>query len=280
MTPRSRPRSHGIQPSLHARRVLSNLVAGPKGYVTEEYLARNALILSKVLPEPLKLVVDVGCGYGALATAIAVLTEARVVGFDVLEGRVRAVRDRPEAKDRVHVGIANVEAGLPIRKGVADLVIASEIIEHLYEPATLFEEASRVLRGGGRLVMTTPNSAALPYLALRVLPKRLANRVLGRWLQQNLHPEIVGGAHGHPDDHKREGFTVDELERGASAEGFETEHLYTYRIPAPDKMLGLLPHQVSSRLATLGAHPVPGGLELFAVFRKRQATSTPAPTAR
>src|SRR3989449_5170169 len=189
MTPRSRPRSHGIQPSLHARRVLSNLVAGPKGYVTEEYLARNALILSTILPDPPKLVVDIGCGYGALATAIAVLTPARVIGLDVLEGRVKAVRARPEAKGRVHVGIANVEAGLPIRKGVADLVIASEIIEHLYEPATLFEEASRVLRGGGRLVMTTPNSAALPYLALRVLPKRLADPVPARGVSPELPPE-------------------------------------------------------------------------------------------
>ena len=269
MNPRSRAGSYEIAPSMHARRVLSNLVAGPKGYVTEEYLARNALILSTVLPDPPKLVVDIGCGYGALATAIAMLTPARVVGFDVLEGRVRAVRARPEAKGRVHVGVANVEAGLPIRKGVADLVVASEIIEHLYEPATLFEEASRVLRSRGRLVVTTPNSGALPYLALKVLPKRLANRVLGRWVQQNLHPEIVGGARGHPDDHKREGFTLDELERGATAEGFETERLYTYRIPAPDKMLDLLPHRVSARLAALGAHPLPGGLELFAVFRKR-----------
>ena len=269
MNARSRTGAFGLVPSEEARRVLSNLVAGPKGYVTEEYLARNALILSTILPNPPKLVVDIGCGYGALATAIAVLTPARVIGLDVLEGRVKAVRARPEAKGRVHVGIANVEAGLPIRKGVADLVIASEIIEHLYEPATLFEEASRVLRGGGSLVMTTPNSGALPYLALKVLPKRLASRVLGRWIQPTLHPELAGGAHGHPDDHKREGFTLDELERGASAEGFDTEHLYTYRIPAPDKMLDLLPHRVSARLAALGAHPLPGGLELFAVFRKR-----------
>jgi len=237
--------------------------------VTEEYLARNSLILSMILPGRPQLVVDIGCGYGALSTAIAMLTPARVVGFDVLERRVRAVRARPEAKGRVSVGIANVEAGLPIRKGVADLVIASEIVEHLYEPATLFEEASRILRSGGRLVITTPNSGALPYLVLKVLPKGLANRVLGRWLQPTLHPEIVGGAHGHPDDHKREGFTLDELQRGASEEGFETEHLYTYRIPAPDKMLDLLPYRVSARLAALGAHPLPGGLELFAVFRKR-----------
>jgi len=249
--------------------VLAEIVAGPKGYVTEEYLARNARILESVLPDPPRLVVDVGCGYGALATAIAVLTPARVVGLDVLEQRARALRERPQAKGRVDVGIANVEAGLPIRTDVADLVIASEIIEHLHDPAKLFSEARRILRRGGRLVMTTPNSGALPYLALKVLPKWIANRVLGRWVQQNLHPEIAGHAGGHPDDHQREGFTVDELERGAKAEEFETEELFTYRIPAPDKMLDLFPHRISALLAALGAHPLPGGLELFAVFRKR-----------
>jgi len=269
MTARSPAGGHNAGASSRARRVLTDLVAGPEGYVTEEYLARNARILESVLPDPPRVVIDVGCGYGALATAIALLTEARVVGLDVLEQRARAVRDRPQARGRVHVGIANVEAGLPIRKEVADLVIASEIIEHLYDPARLFAEARRVLRPGGRLVMTTPNSGALPYLALRLLPKRVAHRVLGRWVQQNLHPEIVGGAHGHPDDHKREGFTLDELERGAKAERFETEELFTYRIPAPDKMLDLFPHRISALLAALGAHPLPGGLELFAVFRKR-----------
>jgi len=145
----------------------------------------------------------------------------------------------------------------------------SEVVPDRETLERAFAEARRVLRPGGRLVMTTPNSGALPYLALRLLPKRVAHRVLGRWVQQNLHPEIVGGAHGHPDDHKREGFTLDELERGAKAEGFETEELFTYRIPAPDKMLDLFPHRISALLAALGAHPLPGGLELFAVFRKR-----------
>ena len=256
-------------PDARAKEVLADIVAGPKGYVTEEYLARNALILESVLPDPPRLVVDVGCGYGALATTIALLTEARVVGLDVLEQRAKAVRDRPQAKGRVAVGIANVEAGLPIRSGVADLVIASEIIEHLHDPARLFAEARRVLQPGGRLVMTTPNLGALPYLALRLFPKRVAHRMLGRWVQQNLHPEIVGGTGGHPDDHQREGFTLDELERGAKAQGFVTEDLFTYRIPAPDKMLALFPHRIAAILAALGAHPLPAGLELFAVFRRR-----------
>src|SRR5688572_16028147 len=96
-----------------AKGILKEIVAGPEGYVTEEYLARNLLILDSVLPDPPRVVVDVGCGYGALATAIAMLTPARVVGLDVLDWRAKAVRDRPQARGRVDVGVANVEAGLP-----------------------------------------------------------------------------------------------------------------------------------------------------------------------
>ena len=98
MTARSPPRGRDAGASSRAKGVLADLVAGRKGYVTEEYLARNALILSWVLPDPPRVVIDVGCGYGALATAIAVLTEARVVGLDVLEQRAKAVRARPQAK--------------------------------------------------------------------------------------------------------------------------------------------------------------------------------------
>jgi SAM-dependent methyltransferase len=56
---------------------------------------------------------------------------------------------------------AGVDApGLPLADGVADVVIMSELIEHLVDPDGAVAEALRVLRPGGSLLLSTPNLAA------------------------------------------------------------------------------------------------------------------------
>jgi SAM-dependent methyltransferase len=47
-------------------------------------------------------------------------------------------------------------AALPLRPGVFDAVICSEVMEHVPEPDRLLEEAHRVLRTGGVLLMCVP----------------------------------------------------------------------------------------------------------------------------
>lgn len=47
---------------------------------------------------------------------------------------------------------------LPFRDSVFDTVIAGELIEHLLNPALFLLEAKRVLKTGGRLIITTPNA--------------------------------------------------------------------------------------------------------------------------
>jgi len=49
---------------------------------------------------------------------------------------------------------------LPLPSESIDLVTAFEIIEHLYNKDHILEEAYRVLKPGGILVLTTPNLAA------------------------------------------------------------------------------------------------------------------------
>jgi len=49
-----------------------------------------------------------------------------------------------------------------------DLVIFTEVIEHLYNPAHVLKEISRVLKPGGRLYLTT-NNVAYWFYALRIL---------------------------------------------------------------------------------------------------------------
>jgi SAM-dependent methyltransferase len=62
---------------------------------------------------------------------------------------------------------------LPVADGAADVVIMSELIEHLVDPDGAVAEVRRVLRPGGSLLLSTPNLAAWynrGLLALGVQP--------------------------------------------------------------------------------------------------------------
>ena len=52
------------------------------------------------------------------------------------------------------------EGGLPLADSSVDVVIMSELIEHLVDPDRTLDEAWRVLRPGGTLLLSTPNLAA------------------------------------------------------------------------------------------------------------------------
>ncbi len=50
---------------------------------------------------------------------------------------------------------------LPFREGAFDTVLCNEVLEHVPEPALLMVEAARVLRPGGVLLLTTPQTWGL-----------------------------------------------------------------------------------------------------------------------
>src|SRR5260370_594608 len=55
---------------------------------------------------------------------------------------------------------AELGTGLPVKSGSVDVVIMSEVIEHLVDTDSAIEEAHRVLKPGGSLLLSTPNLAA------------------------------------------------------------------------------------------------------------------------
>lgn len=102
-------------------------------------------------------ILDVGCGDGA-ATGMVARFDPRnhVVGID---WSTRAVRHAGEHGFTVVSG--GVEGpGLPIATGTVDIVIMSELIEHLVDTDAALAEVWRVLRPGGALLLSTPNLAA------------------------------------------------------------------------------------------------------------------------
>lgn len=108
------------------------------------------------MPAPAKIV-DVGCGDG-FATQVAARRNAghHFAGLDWAAGSLAAARDR---------GLSVIRAGLdspalPIRPGSVDVVVMSEVIEHLVDTDSAIEAVHRVLRPGGSLLLSTPNLAA------------------------------------------------------------------------------------------------------------------------
>jgi SAM-dependent methyltransferase len=102
-------------------------------------------------------IVDIGCGDGA-ATALAARVNPghRILGLDWSADALRRARAHGLALIRAEAE----PGGLPIASGHADVVIMSEILEHLVDPDSVLEEARRVLRPGGTLLLSTPNLAA------------------------------------------------------------------------------------------------------------------------
>jgi 2-polyprenyl-3-methyl-5-hydroxy-6-metoxy-1,4-benzoquinol methylase len=261
-------------------RVLLDLVQ-PSDYVKWEYFSRQRLLARGIVgsrqAQPTR-VLDIGCGHGALSLTLAESAGFDVVAMDVLESRVRSVEARkatrdPRAAARVRIVRADAES-LPFRDESFDAVAATEVLEHLDEPGRMLSEAHRVLRPAGRFFMTTPNSDALPYRILRFLPDSAVSRLAASLTQETLHPELLhdhaaaAGTSGHPDRHRREGFTLRELGHLGAEAGLRMAVAHTYRIPIPDRVMQVTPRALSRSLATLGTHPLPLGLQLYAEFMK------------
>src|SRR3989344_108061 len=72
----------------------------------------------------------------------------------------------------------NVENGLPFGSQSFDLVWCTEVIEHLYKPKYLLDEVERVLKPGGMVILTTPNSGWWLYSITKLwgwTPEKLQN---------------------------------------------------------------------------------------------------------
>jgi SAM-dependent methyltransferase len=52
---------------------------------------------------------------------------------------------------------------LPFREGIFDLVLCTEVLEHLHTPELALAEMQRVLKPGGKLLLTTPFAYAIHY---------------------------------------------------------------------------------------------------------------------
>ncbi len=113
--------------------------------------------------EPGCRVLDVGCGNGRHTAAAFRLPRAVVVGMDTARPDLKKARDRLEFHERLgqHGGgiwsLCSADGRhLPFRGEYFDLVICSEVLEHISAHERAVAEFWRVLRPGGDLVLSVP----------------------------------------------------------------------------------------------------------------------------
>lgn len=111
------------------------------------------------------IVADLGCGSGAiLCEVLRVKPTWSGHGLDISEAAIdyaRRLAVRKDVASRVQFQTASL-TDLPYASHSLDLVIASEVVEHLPRPALVFSELSRVLAPGGQLLVTMPVESHTP----------------------------------------------------------------------------------------------------------------------
>lgn len=103
-------------------------------------------------------VVDLGCGWGTISFALAGAAE-EVVGVDFAATSLRICEARLGREPHSNLRFVQADArSTGLAAGTWDMVVAADLVEHLYPEDTLsvYREARRLLKPGGRFVVWTP----------------------------------------------------------------------------------------------------------------------------
>lgn len=116
-------------------------------------------ILSKT-PKDNSPILDVGCGSAWVARHFT--SRGRpVISLDISHiNTVKALSLVPSDK---HSAVVANSLQLPFPDNSISTIIASEVIEHIVEPAAFIKELFRVVKPGGELIITTPYKERIQY---------------------------------------------------------------------------------------------------------------------
>ncbi|WP_067826761.1 class I SAM-dependent methyltransferase [Nocardia inohanensis] len=99
-----------------------------------------------------KVVLEAGSGEGYGANMIADVA-AKVIGLDYDDSAVAHVRAKYPRIEMIQGNLAD----LPLEHDSVDIVVNFQVIEHLWDQAQFLRECLRVLKPGGKLLISTPN---------------------------------------------------------------------------------------------------------------------------
>lgn len=124
--------------------------------------ARNDIVADLPYDQGLRIL-EVGCGEGGtLLLAKASKKAVRVVGVEM--DPQSALKARAVADDVLVGNVENME--LPFEPGSFDVLILSEVLEHLFDPWRVLRRLYPLLKDGGLIYASSPNVAHVTVLRM------------------------------------------------------------------------------------------------------------------
>jgi ubiquinone/menaquinone biosynthesis C-methylase UbiE len=138
---------------------------------TRYTFTRRIEALFQILPQirPDFRILEVGCGAGLLSLKLAPLAKL-IIGIDISQHALNFANCVKEHLQHTNVMFQKVNAEyLAFQDRVFDLVLCSEVLEHLPAPERALQEMRRVLKDSGRIVLSTPAAVSPSDLCMALL---------------------------------------------------------------------------------------------------------------
>ncbi len=234
-----------------------------------QYIKINSMIIEQILAKKHDRILDVGSGSGHIINGLSAQSGG-CVALDIETLRLHHVSQKNAG---INCVLANVELGLPFKNHSFDCIIASELLEHLNTPEEFYKEVARVLKKGGILVLTTPNSDNLTYKIIRRLPRSWARNIAKKsGADIKLHPELSGPKiidKNDPHLHKVEGYTKDGLIAMGEHHGLETVYYLNFGLPIPDSVYSHFTNAITRFIVNKLEDHLPYALRHFVVYENK-----------
>lgn len=170
---------------------------GVKNSILQRLWHTNKLkVVLNLIPNSPKKILDVGCASGWFISEIAkIFPNAKCYGVDIYD---RAILFGKKAYPHIQFAVADAHS-LPFKNESFDLVVCTEVLEHVDNPKDALLEIKRVLKKEGVAIIELDSGSALFSIVW--------------FLWKKIHGRVWNDAHIHS-------FNVNKLERIIVSSGF------------------------------------------------------------